>query len=124
MFVSDHPMRVLRDEAARAGCIPTSELDARAGHDVRIAGLVAATRRVATRQGEMMQFATFEDEHGLAEAVLFPPTYSALGDPLTSPGPFLVSGRVTIEQGDVHLAVTDVVPFHLRARPYERGEPA
>jgi DNA polymerase III alpha subunit len=122
MHVADHPMRVLRDEAAREGCATTAELRARIGEFVRIAALVAATRRLATRGGKVMQFVTFEDECGLVEAVLFPGIYAALGDPVTNPGPFLVSGRVAENQGEVHLVVSDLMPFYRRARPYGRSE--
>ena len=81
-------MHVLRDEAARVGCITTAELAARRGEKVRIAGLVAAARRLVTRGGRIMQFVTLEDEHGLVETVLFPEVYASLQDPVTTPGPF------------------------------------
>ena len=119
MHLYDHPMRVLRREALRQGCVTTAELPAWQGKFARIAGLVAATRRLATSGGRVMQFATFEDETGLVEAVLFAKTYTALGDPITNPGPFLVGGHVAEDHGEVHLIVSKVTPFHARPRPYE-----
>jgi DNA-directed DNA polymerase III PolC len=121
IHLCDHPMRVLREEAVRAGCVTTSELAARTGQFARIAVVVAATRRLATRDGQLMQFVTFEDEYGLVEAVLFPGTYASLGDPVTNPGPFLVGGRVAEDHGDLHLIVSDLTPFYRRPRPYGRG---
>ncbi|TMQ32340.1 MAG: hypothetical protein E6K70_19080 [Planctomycetota bacterium] len=121
MHVHDHPMRLLREEALRAGCVTTAELTARRGAFARIAGLVAATRRLATRGGEIMQFVTFEDEYGLLEAVLFPETYTALGDPVTNPGPFLVAGRVAEDHGEIHLLVSEVTPFYRRPQPYGKA---
>jgi DNA polymerase-3 subunit alpha/error-prone DNA polymerase len=119
MHLCDHPMRVLRREALRQGCVTTAELAAWKGKVTRIAGLVAATRRLATSGGQIMQFVTFEDEAGLVEAVLFAETYAALGDPVMNPGPFLVGGRVAEDRGEVHLIVSEVTPFHARQRPYE-----
>jgi DNA polymerase III alpha subunit len=87
-------MSVLREEAARAECIQVAHLPAQRGEVVRIAGVVAATRRLATHGGSVMQFVTLEDGSGLVEVVLFPGTYAALRDPVTTPGPFLVTGRV------------------------------
>src|SRR5207245_213867 len=55
MHLHDHPMRVLREEAARAGCVTTAALPTRTGQFARIDGLVAATRRLATRGGQIMQ---------------------------------------------------------------------
>ena len=65
-----------------------------------------------------MQFVTFEDEAGLIEAVLFPRTYQTLDDPVKNPGPYLVTGRVAEDHGDIHLIVSEVMPFHKRSRPY------
>jgi DNA polymerase III alpha subunit len=117
MHLTDHPMHVLRDEAARVGCITTAQLAARRGEKVRIAGLVAAARRLVTRGGRTMQFVTLEDEHGLVETVLFPDVYASLQDPVTTPGPFIVGGRVEDDNGEVQLRVSEVIPFYLRPRP-------
>jgi DNA-directed DNA polymerase III PolC len=117
---SGHPMSALRDEAASAGCVPIAELDARAGAPVRIAGVVASARRLAVRRGQVMQFVTIEDETGTIETVLFPGVYAALGDPVSQPGPFFMSGHAEDDHGDRHLVVWEVKPFHQRSRPYGR----
>src|SRR6185312_16230907 len=49
MHVSDHPMRLLREEAAATGAVPIASLAARVGRGARIAGIVAASRRIETR---------------------------------------------------------------------------
>jgi DNA polymerase-3 subunit alpha/error-prone DNA polymerase len=121
MHLYGHPMHVLREEALRAGCVSTAELPARKGQFTRIAGVVAASRRLATRGGKIMQFVTFEDEHGLVEAVLFPEAYASLGDPVSNPGPYLVGGRVALDHGDLHLLVSELTPFHERPQPYGKA---
>jgi DNA polymerase III alpha subunit len=121
MHLCEHPMRVLREEAVRAGCVTTAELASRKGQTVSIAAVVAATRRLATRHGDIMQFVTFEDEYGLIEAVLFPGTYALLGDPVTNPGPFRVSGRVAEDHGESHLVISEIRPFYEREKPYGRS---
>jgi DNA polymerase III alpha subunit len=118
MHPSDHPMRVLRAEARREGCLTTRELTDCVGRTVRIAGLVAARRRVITAGGKQLQFVTLEDEHGLVELVLREPLHVENADPIRSPGPFLVVGRVIAQHGDVHVRVASIEPFHRRARPY------
>jgi DNA polymerase-3 subunit alpha/error-prone DNA polymerase len=122
MHPSAHPMRVLRNEAARAGCITTAELASHAGREVHLAGLVAATRRLPVSGGRTLQFVTLEDEHGLVEAVRRPGGSAVPGDPITNPGPFLLSGRVETDHGDRQLVISKVTPFHLRTSPY--GAPA
>ena len=120
MHLYEHPMRILRGEAARAGCVSTAELRPRRDHNVRLAALVAASRRLRTRAGDIMQFVTLEDEYGLVEAVLLPSVYAALGDPVQNPGPFLVEGQVIDDHGDLSMAIREVMPFHQRGTPSSR----
>lgn len=115
---SGHPMAALRPEVERAGCEPVERLSRLVGQRACVAGLVAAARRLDTRAGQVMQFVTLEDETGMVEAVLFPGVYAVLGDPVTNPGPFLMSGTVASDDGDVHLIVSDVAPFHERANAW------
>src|SRR5206468_1438853 len=109
---------VLREEAVREGCITTADLAARKGQMVRTAGVLAAARRIVTFRDRLMQFVTLEDEHGLVEAVLFPQAYAALSGPVTNPGPFLVEGVAVEDHGDIHVQVSKMTPFFLRAQPY------
>jgi DNA polymerase III subunit alpha len=121
MHPSDHPMRLLRDEATRTGCSTVAALDALDGGPVRIAGVVAASRRTATRGGRLMQYVTIEDESGLIETVLLPGRYLALGDLVRSPGPYIVAGRLERTYGDGQVIVGQVTPFHARPHPFERS---
>lgn len=96
---------------------PPSRGGAGWGSGVRIAAVVAAMRRIPTRQGTM-QFVTLEDETGLLEAVVFPAVYRRIGDRVLTPGPFLVEGIMRAEQGAVHLEVVKLEPFHERSTPF------
>jgi DNA-directed DNA polymerase III PolC len=113
MHVSEHPMRLLRPEADRLGCLRSSELDSHVGRFVRFAGLLAAARTVPTSQGEL-RFLTFEDEDGLIEGVLFPEANERLGSRITTPGPYLTKGVMRETEGDLHLVVAELTPFHER----------
>jgi DNA polymerase III alpha subunit len=118
MFITAHPLSVLREEASRTGCIPSVCLEKYTGKTIVFAGIVAASRRIAARGKRVMQFVTLEDEHGLVEAVLLPGAYETLSDPVNNPGPYLMEGKVVDDRGDIHLLVSDVKPFHERREPY------
>jgi DNA polymerase III alpha subunit len=118
MHPSNHPMKLLRPEARRAGCIGTAEVQAQAGRRIRLSTLVAAARRIRTAADEVMQFVTLEDEEGLLEAVVPTPVYLKLEDPIKNPGPYLVEGYVELDVGVPTVRVDTVKPFHRRARPY------
>ncbi len=113
VHVTAHPLGVLREDAARIGCIPIAELARRNGWRARFAGLIAASRRHRTERGKLMQFVTFEDETGLVESRL---RLDARHDALSSPGPWLLDGLVQLQQRAVIVELTGARPFHQRPR--------
>jgi hypothetical protein len=64
-----------------------------------------------------MQFVTFEDETEMIEGSIAPFRLRELGRPFTTPGPFLVAGRVRADDRLVHLTIASVRPFHERHGP-------
>jgi error-prone DNA polymerase len=120
MHLSTHPMALLRSEAARYGCITIRQAsDAAKDSKVSMATTVAAMRRVRTRQG-VMQFLTLEDETGILEAVLLPPAYLRVGEQVTTPGPFLVKGKIHQQQGAFYVEVIELYPFYKRKDPFRK----
>ncbi len=120
MHLSGHPTALLRSEAERYGCVPIAiAAESKPGSRMRLLVIMAAMRRVPTRSG-VMQFLTLEDETGLLEAVVLPPAYRAIGDRITTPGPFLVEGTLQSQQNAVHLEVFRLSPFHQRRQPFEK----
>jgi len=81
------------------------------GQRVRVVGLVAAARRVTTKQGTRMLFLTLDDGTGLAECTLFPEIYAAAGVTLSGPGPFALEGRIESQQGAVTITVERAGPW-------------
>jgi DNA-directed DNA polymerase III PolC len=114
MHLVEHPMRVLRPEAERLGTVTTRELSAHVGEHVALVGLVSAMRRLRDGRGELMQFATLEDEHGLVEAVVPAPVFARLFEPIRDPGPYHVRALVMADHGALSLSVEDVRLFAQR----------
>jgi DNA polymerase-3 subunit alpha/error-prone DNA polymerase len=111
VHVTAHPLAVLRDEAARSGCVPIADLARSTGWRARFVGLIAASRRHRTERGRLMQFVTFEDETGLVESTL---RLEGPGDALSSPGPWLLDGLVQPQHRAVRVELIDARPFHQR----------
>ena len=78
------------------------------------AGIVAATRSIPLAEEEAARFITFEDEFGLVEARLAPDAYQRLRPVITTPGPFLVRGKVRRQQDVISIGVEDLLPFYQR----------
>jgi DNA polymerase III alpha subunit len=113
MSVSAHPMAILREEARGAGCSTTRDARETTGERVRVAAVLAAARRVRSRAGTL-RFLTLEDETGLLEAVLRPDAYRRFGERITTPGPYLLAGRVRDDRGARTLEIDFVDVFHRR----------
>ncbi len=101
-----HPMALYREELARFRVVPTTELHKHVGRSVLAAGMLTTAKPVHTIKDEPMEFATFDDGHGLIEAVLFPRIYHERGHVLFDQGPFIFRGKVEQEFGAITLTIT------------------
>ncbi|HYL07002.1 MAG TPA: DNA polymerase III subunit alpha [Candidatus Udaeobacter sp.] len=76
LYLSDHPLRRIAAELARLADTQAVEVtSALQDTEVRVAGLVREVRRVVTRKGQIMAYATLEDLTGSVDVVLFPRTF-------------------------------------------------
>jgi error-prone DNA polymerase len=106
-FITDaHPMTLYADELRRFRLTPSTELHRHVGGHVLVAGMLTTAKPVHTLKDEPMEFATFDDGHGLIETVLFPDIYRERGHVLFDQGPFIFRGKVEEEFGAVTLTVT------------------
>jgi len=106
-FITDaHPMALYADELRRFRLTPSTELHRHVGRHVLVAGMLTTAKPVHTLKDEPMEFATFDDGHGLIETVLFPDIYRERGHVLFDQGPFIFRGKVEEEFGAVTLTVT------------------
>ena len=106
-FITDaHPMALHADPLAALPALPSTELHRHVGRHVLVAGMLTTAKPVHTLKDEPMEFATFDDGHGLIETVLFPDVYRERGHVLFDQGPFIFRGKVEEEFGAVTLTVT------------------
>ena len=108
-FLCDrHPM-VLYDDALRhKGIVKARDLPRFAGRHVRIAGLLITGKVVHTKNGDPMEFLTFEDETGLVETTFFPKAYRRFCAILGKDHPFILHGKVEEDFGAHTLTVKHV----------------
>jgi DNA polymerase-3 subunit alpha len=73
LYLSDHPLRRITKELAERSDTQAVEVtSALQDTEVRVAGLVREVRRVVTRKGQIMAYASLEDLTGTVDIVLFP----------------------------------------------------
>jgi DNA polymerase III alpha subunit len=106
-FICDaHPMQLHAEQLSRFRLCTSIELHRHVGRHVLAAGMLTTAKPVHTKTDEPMEFATFDDGHGLIEAVLFPGIYRERGHVLFDQGPFIFRGKVEEEFGAVTLTIT------------------
>jgi error-prone DNA polymerase len=99
-------MHLHAEQLCRYRLCPSTELYRHVGRHVLAAGMLTAAKPVHARSDEPMEFATFDDGHGLIETVLFPDIYRERGHVLFDQGPFIFRGKVEEEFGAVTLSIT------------------
>jgi DNA polymerase III alpha subunit len=106
-FMTDaHPMQLYAEQLRRFRLCASTDLHRNVDRHVLAAGMLTTAKPVHTGKDEPMEFATFDDGHGLIEAVLFPDVYRERGHVLFDQGPFIFRGKVEEEFGAVTLTIT------------------
>jgi DNA polymerase III subunit alpha len=113
LFVSAHPLKPLREVLrARVDC-PLSSLEERRDKEwVTVGGIIVEAKRIRTRNGDHMMFATLDDLSGAVEMLVFGKALAEHEAALSVDSVVLVKGRVDHkEAGKTCLVVQTIEPF-------------
>jgi DNA polymerase-3 subunit alpha len=113
LYISEHPLkRVGEALAVKADCTIAQIADQPDGAWVKIGGMITECKKIRTRTGSQMMFATVDDLEGSVEIVVFEKALAAAEGVLASDEIVLVRGRVDHkEAGKVCIIVQDVDRF-------------
>jgi DNA polymerase-3 subunit alpha len=101
LFISAHPLKDVRVAlSARADCTLPQVSDRRDGEWVTVGGMLAQTKRIRTKKGDPMMFATLDDLEGSVELVIFGKALAAGEDAVADDSIVLVRGRVDHKDRD------------------------
>lgn len=82
------------------------------GRTVHLAGVCLTTKTVKTRQGEPMEFLTFEDHTDVFECILFPDQYKVFNDLVRWEKLFLIQGKVEEAWGVYTVTIEDLTSLN------------
>src|SRR5579872_413689 len=100
LYLSDHPLRRISNELAKLSDTQAVEVtSALQDTEVRVAGLVREVRRVVTRKGQIMAYATLEDLTGSVDVVLFPRVFEQVRLLFEPDKVVVVQGKVDARAG-------------------------
>jgi len=85
--------------------VPASNLTRYIGQRVWLLGWPITRKEVVTKEGEPMEFVSFEDQTAIYETVFFPKTFKRFCQDLDTDRPYLLHGRVESEFDTVSVTV-------------------
>jgi len=98
--------------SVKADCTTAEVINQRDGDWVKVGGMISESKKIKTRSGSTMMFATLDDLDGSLEIVVFEKTLDAAKDVITDDAIVLVRGRVDHkEAGKVCVIVSEVTAF-------------
>jgi DNA polymerase-3 subunit alpha len=126
LFISAHPLKAVREALSLAIDCPLSAVSQRPDKDsVTIGGIVTQARKIRTRAGADMMFATLDDLEAQVEIILFGSALEKLEGSLAVDSIVLVRGRVDQkEEGRTSVVAQSVEAFRPDAEELARAHAA
>jgi DNA polymerase III subunit alpha len=110
LFISAHPLKDVRPALhARVDCSLAALADRRDGDWVTVGGMITQAKRIRTKKGDWMMFATLDDLESAVEVLVFGNALEASGDALAPDTIVLVRGRVDHKDRDKTCVVAQQV---------------
>ncbi len=101
LFISAHPLKDFRAAlSARVDCSLSAVSDRRDGEWVTVGGMIAQARKIRTKKGDPMMFATLDDLDGTVELVIFGKALASSEEAASADAIVLVRGRVDHKDRD------------------------
>jgi DNA polymerase-3 subunit alpha len=113
LFITEHPLKRVREALlVKADCSCAQVAEQRDGDWVKVGGMITESKKIRTRTGTPMMFATLDDLDGSIEIVVFEKALDAVEKLLASDEIVLVRGRVDHkEAGKTCVIVQDAERF-------------
>jgi DNA polymerase III subunit alpha len=113
LFLSSHPLKEVRQALRTKVECGVADLAAKKdGEWVTVGGMIAECKRIRTKKGDPMMFATLDDLEGQVELLVFNSAYAANADKVDLDKIVIVRGRVDHkEAGETKLVAQEVTPF-------------
>jgi DNA polymerase-3 subunit alpha len=123
LFLSSHPLKEVRPAMrARVDCTLAELADKKDGDWVTVGGMIAESKKIRTKKGDMMMFATLDDLEAQIEVIVFNSALESNGSKLDVDKMVIVRARVDHkDQGETKLVVQDVEGFEPTPEEIEKA---
>jgi DNA polymerase-3 subunit alpha len=112
-YLSSHPLAEVREALRTRVDCTLAELQGKPdGSWVTVGGIVTERKRIRTKRGDQMMFATLDDVEGQVEMLIFNSAYASNAETIDADAVVLVRGRVDHkERGETKLVVQEAERF-------------
>ncbi|HUR84683.1 MAG TPA: DNA polymerase III subunit alpha [Solirubrobacteraceae bacterium] len=126
LFISAHPLKQVREALRERVDCPLAELNMRKDKDwVTAGGIITAAKKIRTRNGDPMMFATLDDLEGSVEILVFGKALAEFEGALDVDSVVVVRGRVDHKDADkTCLVVQTAEPFEPTPEEVEKAKAA
>ncbi len=113
VFITEHPLKRVREALGmKADCAIAEIPERKDGEWVKVGGMITEAKKIRTRSGANMMFATVDDLEGTVEVVVFEKAMAAAEGVLAPDEIVLIRGRVDHKDANkVCIVVQDVARF-------------
>ena len=113
IFISEHPLKRVREALeVKADCSTAEVMNRRNDEWMKVGGMITESKKIRTRSGSTMMFATLVDLEGSVEIVVFEKALTAAEGVIADDAIVIVRGKVDHkEAGKVCVIVQDVDKF-------------
>ncbi|KJS15854.1 MAG: DNA polymerase III subunit alpha [Peptococcaceae bacterium BRH_c4b] len=113
LYISGHPLLEYRRALTeQAGCTIAEARGLQEDGNVTIGGMFNSIKRINTRKGDPMAFATLEDLTGSIEVVFFPRPYQQYQKLLVSDAAVLVKGKLNAGGEEPKVLADEILSLH------------
>lgn len=95
-MVTRHPLFFFKGSFNQPSLVQAKNMYLHKGKKVKMIGWYMTSKRIRTRKGDIMKFLSLEDLTGTFEVVIFPKVYNLYAGLTASMGPYLVDGKIDI----------------------------
>jgi DNA polymerase-3 subunit alpha len=113
IFISEHPLKRVREALTmKSDCSTAEVMNRRNDEWIKVGGMITESKKIRTRSGSTMMFATLSDLEGSVEIVVFEKALNAAEGVIADDAIVLIRGKVDHkEAGKVCIIVQDVDKF-------------
>jgi DNA polymerase-3 subunit alpha len=107
LYITSHPLEKFA-EKLKEKTFPIADIGHYVARRVRVGGVISRTKKILTKNGNPMLFATIEDRTDKIEVVVFPNSFRKHSQSLQEENVVLICGKVDMKDGTPKLICEEV----------------